>query len=232
MLILHGSNGSPFASRVRMQAYAKELPIELRPAALGTPEFQRMNPIGKMPVLEHDGFLVPESAVICEYLEEAFPTPSLLGATIQDRARVRLVMRTLDLYCGGTGELLRAAADPGHKIDVEAKRAELDKGLGAIDTFLAEDGYAVAGKLSLADCALVPWLFYGNMLTRSGDDALTRHARLSRYTAFIAEQALTKRIWGEMDESFRAFMSRWKAQQESAKAGAQPGGDEKHTGEK
>jgi glutathione S-transferase len=201
-----------------MQAYAKELAIELRPAALGTPEFRRMNPLGKMPVLEHGGLFVPESAVICEYLEDAFPTPSLLGDTIADRMRARLVTRTIELYCGGAGDLLRASADPNHKIDVEAKRAELNKGLDALEAFLAEDGYAVAGKLSLADCTLVPWLFYGNMLTQGGDDTLTRRPKLSRYIAFIAEQDLTTRIWDEMDVAFRAFMSRWRAEQASAKA--------------
>ena len=42
----------------------------------------------------------------------------------------------LALYCGGSGELLRAAADPSYKIDVAAKRAELSKGLDALETFL------------------------------------------------------------------------------------------------
>jgi glutathione S-transferase len=216
MIILYGSNGSPFVSRVLMQAYAKELPIELRPAAVGTPEFRRMNPLGKMPVLEHDGLVVPESAVIFEYLEDAFPTPSLRGETIQDRMRARLVVRTIDLYCGGLLELLRAAGDPSYKIDVEAKRADLNKGVDALESFLAEDGFAL-GKLTIADCALVPWLFYGNMLTKSGDDTLTRRPRLARYIAFIAEHELAKRIWNDMDEAFRAFMARWQAEK-AAKA--------------
>lgn len=216
MITLFGSNGSPYVARVRMQAYAKELPIELRPAAIGTPEFQRMNPLNKMPVLEHDGLFVPESTVILEYLEDAFPSPSLRGATIEARMRVRLIARTLDVYCGGSGELLRAAADPSHKIDAAAVRAGLNTGLHALDSFLAGEGYAVGGELSLADCVLVPWLFYGNMLTRSGDDALTRHPRLAGYITFIGEQPLTQRIWGEMDEAFRAFMARWKAQQAGA----------------
>ncbi len=142
MIILYGSSGSPFVSRVRMQAYAKDLPLELRPAALGTPEFKRLNPLGKMPVLEHDGLLVAESAVIAEYIEDAFPTPSLLGRSPQDRMRARLVARTVDLYCNGILEMLRAAADPGYEIDLEVKRAELDKGLDALETFLFEDGYA------------------------------------------------------------------------------------------
>jgi len=219
MIILYGSSGSPFVSRVRMQAYAKDLPLELRPAALGTPEFQRLNPLGKMPVLEHDGVIVPESAVIAEYLEDEFPQPSLLGGSPQERMRARLVARTVDLYCGSVLELLRAAADPTFKIDVEAKQAEMNKGLDALETFLSGEGYAVGGKLSLADCTLVPWLFYANMRTKSGDDALTRRPKLARYIAFISEQELTKRVWGEMDEAFRAFMGRFKAEQAGAKAG-------------
>jgi glutathione S-transferase len=219
MIILYGTNGSPFVSRVRMQLYAKELPVEIRPPGLGTPEFQRLNPLGKMPVLEHDGLIVPESTVIYEYLEDAFPSPSLRGETIEDRMRARLVTRTVDLYCGGLLELLRAAADPSYALNAEAKRAEMDKGLDALESFLGEGGYAVGGKLSLADCTLVPWLFYGNMLTKQGDDALTRRPKLSRYISLISEQDLAKRIWDEMDEAFRAFMARFRAQQAAEKAG-------------
>lgn len=213
MIVLYGSNGSPFVSRVRMMAYAKELSVELSPAALGTPEFLKMNPLGKMPVLEHDGLIIPESAVICEYLEDAFPTPPMLGATIAERMRSRLITRTIDLYCGGTSDILRAYADPSHHVDVAAKRAALEKGLDALVTFLSEDGFAVGASLSLADCALVPWLFYGNKLTESGDDTLARRPRLARYVAFIGAQEITQRIWGEMDVAFKAFMTRWKASQ-------------------
>ncbi|XYH94489.1 glutathione S-transferase family protein [Sorangium sp. So ce1128] len=219
MIILHGSAGSPFFSRVRMQALAKGLNIELRRVAPGSPELRRMNPLGKVPVLEHDGFILPESLVICEYLEDAFPTPSLLGDTPKARARVRLVVRTVDLYCGGVMPLLRAATDPNYKVDAAAERAGLDKGLDALEIFLAGDGFAVSEALSLADCTLVPWLFYATMLTRQGDDALTRRPKLARYVEFIGAQELTRTIWGEMDEAYRAFMTRWKAGQVAANNG-------------
>ncbi|MGK3986622.1 glutathione S-transferase family protein [Sorangium sp. So ce136] len=219
MIILHGSAGSPFFSRVRMQAYAKGLEVELRRTAQRTPEFQRMNPLGKIPVLEHDGFVLPESLVICEYLEDAFPTPSLLGDTPEARARVRLVVRTVDLYCGGVMSLLRAASDPSFKIDAAAERAGLDKGLDALEIFLVGDGFAASKALSLADCTLVPWLFYATMLTKQGDDSLTRRPKLARYVEFIGAQELTRTIWGEMDEAYRAFLTRWKAGQVAANNG-------------
>ena len=39
-----------------------------------------MNPVGRVPVLEEDGWVLPESAVINEYLEERYPEPPLLPA--------------------------------------------------------------------------------------------------------------------------------------------------------
>ena len=150
MIVLHGSGGSPYVTRVLMQAAAKNLEMDLRPANPADPAFRRMNPIGKMPVLEHDGFVLPESQVICEYLEEVFPTPSLLGGSAQDRARVRLIARTVDLYCAGIFSILRSAADPTFEIDEAGERATLDKGLDALDSFLSGDGWAVAGPIAQA----------------------------------------------------------------------------------
>jgi glutathione S-transferase len=218
MIVLHGSAGSPYVARVRMQGYAKGVDIALRPAALGTPEFQAMNPIGKMPVLEHNGFILPESLIICEYLEDLHPTPSMLGVTPQERALARLIPRTVDLYCASLFSLLRAASDPSFTINEPTERASLDKGLNALEHFLQPTGYAARAELSLADCVLVPWLYYGNKLAASGDDTLSRFAKLSRYIEMVADDPIAQRVWGEMDEAFRAFMTKWKADQEAAAA--------------
>lgn len=218
MIVLYGRPGSPFVARIVMQAHAKELLLELRPPALGTEEFRRMNPLGKMPLLDHDGFFLPESTVIAEYLEEEYPTPSLLGETAQDRAWVRLITRTVDLYCDGMLSLLHAAADPTQNIDTDKKRAGLAKGLNAIETFLSDDGYAVAGELSLADCALVPWLYYGRMWAELDPDMLGTRPKLARYVEFVAGQSLIQRVWDEMDIAFKAFMAQWQAEQ-ALKAG-------------
>ncbi|MCG5242154.1 glutathione S-transferase family protein [Azospirillum doebereinerae] len=217
MMVLHGSAGSPYVARVRMQGYAKGLDLETRPAAPGTPEFLAMNPIGRMPVLEHDGFFLPESLIICEYLEDLHPTPSLLGDTPRERALVRLIPRTLDLYCGGLFPLLRAGVDAGFAVDAAAERAGLTKGLTALEQFLRSDGYAAREGLSLADCVLVPWLYYGRMLAARGDALLTQFPKLTRYAEAMAADPLARRVWGEMDESFRAFMTRWQAEQEAAR---------------
>lgn len=212
MITIYGMAGSPYVSRVVFQARAKGLEHVLKPAPFGTPEFKAMNPIGKVPVLEHDGFVLPESAVICEYLEDAFPTPSLLGATPQARAKARLVGRVVDLYCQDLGELLRAGMDPSHKVDMAAARARLDKGLDALEQFLAGDGYAAGPEVTLADCTLVGWLFYARMFWSRGNDDLSSRPKLKAYVDFVAAQPLVQQLWSDMDTAFRAFMARFAAQ--------------------
>ncbi len=74
---LFSANLSPWASRCRIAIYAKNLDIEIAepPGGLGTPEYKLVNPTGKVPALEVDGKILPESAVINEYLEERSRRP-------------------------------------------------------------------------------------------------------------------------------------------------------------
>ena len=62
------------------------------------------NPLGTVPVLEHKGNVVYESAVCDEFLEEAYPGPStgthsLLPSSPYERAAVRLLLLKFDKVC-------------------------------------------------------------------------------------------------------------------------------------
>ncbi len=65
-----------------------------------------LNPAGKVPVLD-DGFNLPESSVIMEYLEERFPEPSLLPSGGEARARARLDVFRFDDLLGDEYYALR-----------------------------------------------------------------------------------------------------------------------------
>jgi hypothetical protein len=65
-----------------------------------------VNPAGKVPVLD-DGFLLPESAVIMEYLDERFPEPALLPAGREARAEARLAVFRFDDLLGDDYYALR-----------------------------------------------------------------------------------------------------------------------------
>jgi hypothetical protein len=65
-----------------------------------------LNPSGKVPVLD-DGFVLPESAVIMEYLDERVPSPPLLPAGREERARARLAVFRFDDLLGDDYYALR-----------------------------------------------------------------------------------------------------------------------------
>lgn len=58
-----------------------------------TPEYLALNPNGVVPTMVHDGKVIIDSSVICEYLDEAFPEPSLAPADPVERAHMRAWMR-------------------------------------------------------------------------------------------------------------------------------------------
>ncbi len=60
------------------------------------PEFLAINPRGLVPVLDHDGFVITESTLINDYLDEAFPARPLRPADPKGRARVAMWNRYID----------------------------------------------------------------------------------------------------------------------------------------
>src|SRR5260221_8035099 len=168
---LHSWDISPYSARVRMQIYAKgltDIAIE-QPSTYGTLKFYQDHPIGRIPLLEIDGEAIPESAVIAEYLEEIYPEPSLLGTTPRETAHIRMLARVADIYIINnmfmlsrlTGALGRRTPTPARDDAVSAQLAvEVVRNLKALAKFIAKDGFACCGRITLADCALVPGLFF------------------------------------------------------------------------
>ena len=60
-------------------------------------EFLILNPTGQVPVLIDDGLVVADSTAIFEYLEDAYPIPTLIGKTPAARAEARRLAFWFDL---------------------------------------------------------------------------------------------------------------------------------------
>lgn len=88
MIVLHQFEISPFCDKIRRVLHAKHVPYQVRevPPSRSFTDVRRVNRIGKLPVLEHDGRVVADSTDIARYLEERFPTPALLPAHPRERA--------------------------------------------------------------------------------------------------------------------------------------------------
>lgn len=206
---LYDLDHSPFAARVRMAIYAKNLPIALVPPPGGarSPAYRAINPLGLVPALAlDDGRVIAESEIIVEYLEDRFPAPPLRPESPEDRARARLLARLADQHLADS---LRALFEIA-KGTAPADRLRLY--LGAIDAALAliahysgGGRYAVGDRLTTADCALAPLLFF---VARSapvfpGAAPLAPHPKLAAYWAAIAQDPIAARVLGELEAAQR-----------------------------
>jgi glutathione S-transferase len=148
----------PFALRVRLALAEKGLPaneIEINPQ--DRPGwFVEMTPPGKVPVLRHDGKLIWDSAVICEYLEESFPEHPLLPQDALDRARARMWIKFADARLYAKTEALLHSFD---RKQHGAILAELAENLLVLEreTLPGSGPYWLGAKPSLADLAFYPW---------------------------------------------------------------------------
>src|ERR1700733_13877659 len=89
----------PFSRKVRLVLAEKRLPFELRMEKVWErrPEYLELNPAGTVPTLvEDNGVVIPDSAVICEYPAEAYPEIPVMGETIEERVEVRRLAAWFD----------------------------------------------------------------------------------------------------------------------------------------
>jgi len=210
---LYSSKLSPWGQRVWMQIRLKDLPIERLGApggSLKSPEFLAINPLGKVPALADGELLVPESEVICEYLEDKFPTPSLRGAPGEDGARVRLLSRICDLYV-----LPPLSALLLHKAEqsVEEGAALLPKvndALDQLERFIGPGPFANRDAVTLADCALVPVAFLAVKVLPVFQDAapLANRAKLKLWWEHIQGEPVAAEILAELGEGYKGFRER------------------------
>ena len=135
MITLYDAARCPYCARVRIALAEKAVPhepveIDLRdrPAWI-----YDKNPAGRVPVLEEDTLVLPESEVIMEYLEERYPEPALLPADPGARALERWHVKRFDAALGDDYYAYRRGDDNALAERLEALPVEqLGWGLAAI----------------------------------------------------------------------------------------------------
>lgn len=128
----------PFCRKVRILLAEKDLDFDLviEPAGEDGEDFAAMNPTGDLPVLvDENGAVIVESVAICEYLEEVYPSPQLLGRDPYTRAEVRRLSQWFDV---------RFAAQVTHKL-VDEKIGKRLPGGGGPDSAAIRAGIANIG---------------------------------------------------------------------------------------
>ncbi len=207
---LYTGDLSPYSAKVRMQIYAMgidDIEFEL-PASFYLGKLAEISPIGRIPVLEVDDGIIPESEVIAEYLDDLYPEQSLAGDTPRQRANVRLLSRIADIYL--MNNIFMALPQLPRATRVDAIRdlfaAQIARGMGALERHLADDEFAAGPELTRADCTLVPalWMCENTVPRLDVPNPIENTERVARYWAKIRGNEYAARILAEMDRGMQA----------------------------
>lgn len=155
---LYSSRICPFAHRSRLALAEKHLAYVLVEIDLRNKPtwYKEINPLEAVPALVHGEFIVTESLVINEYIDELSKAPSLLPKTPQGRALVRRCIVSADAtFVPSFYRLLKAQSDEDQ---AKAGARMLDAMCQINEDLVMSSGPYLAGAdLTLADIAIYPW---------------------------------------------------------------------------
>jgi len=211
---IYGSILSPFAARVVLAARFKGIKHTLvfPKDGIKSRAFLKLNPLGKMPVINDRGTVLYESAVILEYLEVKYKKKRLIPSAAKAASQTRLVGALFTEYVQPVVLALWRHLDPAKRDPavVDAKLAELSTILDVVETTMTGKPYAAGAKVSIADCYAIPALFYVDaFLPRFGiSNPMGRRKKLGKYWAKAQKDKLLGSVLQEMDIGLRQWEGR------------------------
>jgi glutathione S-transferase len=211
---LYNLDLSNFATKTRIVLYAKGINFEKvnPPGGMGSADYKKINPLGKIPSLELDnGQIIAESEIINEYLEDKYPETPLLPKDAEGRAKVRAFTRFHDLYLEPP---LRALLPKlfGQKLDdnfVAEKVAEINSRLDQLETMIVSPCMA-GGSPTLADAAIAPTIFFmTNFLPGFGSKGPGEgRPKLAAWWAAVQQVPPAKKALDEQQAALNAMMKK------------------------
>jgi glutathione S-transferase len=172
--------------------------LDLQKGEQRRPDYLAVNPMGKVPALDHDGVVVTEAAAICCYLADAFPQAGL-NVPVGDRQRGPY----LKWLFFGPGCIEPAATDKAFKRAQEPPRGTL--GYGTYDTVmdvlaaaLRTGPYLLGGRFTAADVVIGSTLRWGMAFK-----LIPERPEFTAYTGRLAERPAARRA-AEEDAKLKA----------------------------
>jgi glutathione S-transferase len=214
-LTLHMHPLSSYCWKALIALYENDTPFEARVLDLSDPAvivaFKALWPTTKMPLLCDTARdrTVPETSIIIEYLQTAYPGPVRFIPDDPDAAlRTRLMDRLFDLYVmtpmqAIVADRIRPADVAKDPYAVAQARRQLAMAYDLLETELAGRTWAAGEDFSLADCAAAPALFYANKLAPLDEN----HPNVSAYLDRLLARPSFVRVLQEAEPYFAMFPS-------------------------
>jgi glutathione S-transferase len=132
--------------------------VDLSKREQKNPEYLKIHPFGQVPALDDEGFVIYDSTVINEYLEDEYPYPALMPKDSEGRARARLMEDYRDThfnpYCVHIMQEMRKTEGERDAQRLDTAKAAIARAFDRIEAELSGKEYLV-GSFSLADIAFM-----------------------------------------------------------------------------
>ncbi|MCJ9429386.1 glutathione S-transferase family protein [Kordiimonas marina] len=213
---LRGMSLSPYYERVVIVLDVKNALDRVEhgrmPGVFGSPELKAENPTGKIPYLIlDDGSILPEGQVIAEYLNAVFEGETLMPEDPLATARVRVFGRLVDLYLGQHTMPLARTVTRGTYDDAAlalALETGIPDALDHIEFHLSGGPYAVGDSFTMADAALIPFMFHlTSFLAHFELKPFEGRPKLEAWWNAHKDTPLVERCFGRMQKSLDFVLS-------------------------
>ena len=166
MITVHGAAPSPFVRKVRVTLAEKNLEYRHAPVMPfgADPEFRKLSPLGKIPALTDDGKSLPDSSVVCAYLERKYPDRPIYPSDPWEYGRALWFEEFADsalVSVTGPKIFFQKVVNPmffnrptDEAMVEKALNEELPPLLDYLEGELGSDGFFVGGRFSFADVAV------------------------------------------------------------------------------
>jgi glutathione S-transferase len=161
---LYDAIPSSNSDRVKILLHEKGLSYErvtldLKKMQQKRPEFLKLNPYGKVPVIDDNGKILFESCIINEYLDEQYPNPPFMPKDPYLRGRVRVltdygINHLQESYTPLRLEMLKKEEERDRKVIEESLKTIFAK-LQYLENEIGDKPYPV-GDISLVDVNILP----------------------------------------------------------------------------
>jgi len=213
---VHSIPGSPFGRGVLAALQEKGIPYRfsmVTPGALRSPEHLACHPFGRVPVLEHDGFMLYETQAILRYIDRVLPQPALTPSDPKRAARMDQVLNVNDWYLFhdvGNVIIFHRVIGPrvmGRAPDEAAIAAAMPKALTVFKELahlLGDMPFFAGDTVSLADLMVAPAVEFFT-LTPEWSDLGAPHANLAAWLERMQERPSMKTTtWERVSELAQA----------------------------
>jgi glutathione S-transferase len=170
--------------------------------------FAKLWPHAKFPVLQDTGRdrLIPEAALIIDYLDAHYPGPVRFIPEDRDLARdVRLADRFYDCYLHEPMQKIVTdrirPADSHDPHGVAQARETILISYPMLETDMRDRQWAAGDAFTLADCAAFPALFYANKV----EPFVGKYPALTRYLNRLSARPSIQRVLDEAGPYFKFF---------------------------